>query len=1052
MQIYQPMMFVGLGGTGCRVGAELERRLREELCGPDGTALQEIMQGKNFLPYQLPSCLQFVYADLSEDEFGTLERRVVPDPEHLAAAERTMHLVRDLIPEHDTYPEVARSLRVSARSYISGWLPETAGEPRIGPLSRGAGQLPTIGRAALFETFRAGLSPAQAPLNRAIGNINNSLGELSVLGGGTRGMSCDVFVAFSVAGGTGSGLFYDYLHLIGDAFARNAYRARIYPLVLMPSAFEEGLGGGRAARLNAGRSLLDLFRLIDDQNAQQAGTQLDHAGVNGTLSVRYPGHTEMRLRASTVQTAFLFSMGAGVRRDDLHRSVVSLILSLVGTDLGGDADLGRYGGRGDYLSFADSFINSAVEREAPASTGIGNRGVSTSSVASMTIPTDDIADIIGSRIVAAAVTDLAVPLPGQADQNSALVERFFTESNLDALRLRAALPIKEPAAVSGADNIQNALATRARTMESALRSLDQQLAGLVPELVQNFDPQRAIRALLEEVDAFQLSRVILGDGSGDSFGGVGFAKLAGLRRAEPPAPAGISLNPPIPVGITKKILRQVKWADPAVRASLARQDEWYAWRAKRAWNAAWNEQAPRWDGKVQNLIRDVNALVMAFRGHAEADSRRFHARAKELYQQRVGVTYLLPRQGELDTFYQAVLRRFVEYHTASGRLRPTATAGDLLNEILGEQGWRQAWEIMVAGRDPAAAVSFVRDRVKQAVKRLFDHRDGAHRPLLPALQDLLAAAAGRTGTAVAEDDLLQFREKLAGLVPGGFAPGGTGRLRILFSYPAAAKDSELEKYLRQAVALPRSPDTVVEFRPIAAETIAVVLFRTSMGLTEVPEVRQVLKHWSDALEKQQQQDFLQWRQRLGYDFGHLATTPEHRERILHHLLCAIWNGQVGAGPDEDEENPATITVGVGSAEISMRLELREFAGLSSWGSVLRSYEEWVLADDEQIRRDLCEQLISAVPEGVDRAPRRPAPLFERLVKLPAGQIAEIDARLADRGGSSGRSRLTALREFWAETFPNALELSFRGVGNPIQDNLADLHRWVRDEQRGDFNR
>lgn len=481
MQIYQPMMFVGLGGTGCRVGAELERRLREELCGPDGSALQEIMQGKNFLPYQLPSCLQFVYADLSEDEFGTLERRVVPDAEHLAAAERTMHLVRDLIPEHDTYPEVARSLRVSARSYVSDWLPETAGEPRIGPLSRGAGQLPTIGRAALFETFRAGLSPAQAPLNRAIGNINNSLGELSVLGGGTRGMSCDVFVAFSVAGGTGSGLFYDYLHLVGDAFARNAYRARIYPLVLMPSAFEEGLGGGRAARLNAGRSLLDLFRLIDDQNAQQAGTQLDHAGVNGTLSVRYPGHTEMRLRASTVQTAFLFSMGAGVRRDDLHRSVVSLILSLVGTDLGGDADLGRYGGRGDYLSFADSFINSAVEREAPASTGIGNRGVSTSSVASMTIPTDDIADIIGSRIVAAAVTDLAVPLPGQSEQNSTLVERFFTESNLDALRLRAALPIKEPAAVSGADNIQNALATRARTMESALRSLDQQLAGLVPE-------------------------------------------------------------------------------------------------------------------------------------------------------------------------------------------------------------------------------------------------------------------------------------------------------------------------------------------------------------------------------------------------------------------------------------------------------------------------------------------------------------------------------------------------------------------------------------------
>ena len=86
MQIYQPMLYVGLGGTGCRVGAELERRLREELCGPDGRELQQRMQGKNFLPYQLPSCLQFVYADLSEDEFGALERRIVPDPEYLPAA------------------------------------------------------------------------------------------------------------------------------------------------------------------------------------------------------------------------------------------------------------------------------------------------------------------------------------------------------------------------------------------------------------------------------------------------------------------------------------------------------------------------------------------------------------------------------------------------------------------------------------------------------------------------------------------------------------------------------------------------------------------------------------------------------------------------------------------------------------------------------------------------------------------------------------------------------------------------------------------------------
>ncbi|TCO52949.1 tubulin-like doman-containing protein [Actinocrispum wychmicini] len=1050
MQIYQPMLFVGLGGTGCRVGAELERRLREELCGPDGTALQAVMQGKNFLPYQLPSCLQFVYADMSEDELGNLERRIVPDASNLAAAERTMHMVRDLVPQYDTYPEVARSLRLSAAPYVDGWLPPPVGEPRIGPLSRGAGQLPTIGRAALFETFRAGLAPAQGPLLRAIGNINNSLGELAVLGGGNRQMACDVFVAFSVAGGTGSGLFYDYLHLIGDAFARNNYRIRIFPLVLMPSAFEDGLGGGRAARLNAGRALLDLFRLVDDQNAQVAGTDLDAAGVSGTLSVRYPDRAEIRLRAATVQTGFLFSMGSGVRREDLHRSVVSLMLSLIGTDLGGENDNApmRYGDQRAYMSFADSFINSAVEREAPAPTGIGNCGVSTGSVASMTVPVDDIADIISSRLLAHAVTELATTSAGRAEDNTEPVDRFFTESNLDPLRLRAPLPIKDPApAQKKADNIINTLATRARRMESALRLLEQNLVTQVPELVQDFDPHRAVRALLADVDPFRLHRVLQGEaGSGDDPTQLGFVKIVASRRGEPAAPAGLTLNPPNPGGISDRVFRRAKWGDPKVTEALRTQDKWYEWRAKRAWHAAWAVHSVRWDSKLQSLSNDVTSLVGAFREHARDDERRFRARSKELYQHRVGVTYLLSRQGDLDQFYYEVIRRFVDYFLAQGRVRSTATAGDLVTVILGGEGWRQAWEAMIAGRNPAAAVGFVRDRIKRAVKILFHHRDGEQRPLLPPMQDLLAAAAGRANGLVADHDVAQFREKLAGLVPGGFAPSGTGRLRILFSYPAATKDVELERYLEQVVKLPRAADTIVEFRPITAETIAVVLFRSSMGLTEVPEVREVLKHWSDALRNEQQQDFLRWRQRLGHDFGYLATTGEHRERILHHLLCAVWNDQVHIAADDDHDSPGAIAVGVSSAAINMRLQLRPYGRLSSWASVLAAYEEWVLTDDEQIRRDLCAQLISGVPDGVDRIPRWPSPMFERVMKLPATQLAEIDGALADRTGTSGRTRLNAMREFWAETFPNALRLPFRGVNLPIQDNLADLYDWLLDER------
>ncbi|MGH4013593.1 MAG: tubulin-like doman-containing protein [Pseudonocardiaceae bacterium] len=1039
MKIYQPMLFVGLGGTGCRVGGELERRLREELCGPDGMRLLGLMQGKNFLPYQLPQCVQFVYADLSEDEFGRLEQRVVPDPMYLPAAERTMHRVTDLIPQLDTYPEVARSLRMSAKTYVDGWLPPAQGEPRIGPLARGAGQLPTVGRAALFETFRGGLAPVQDSLLKAIGEINNSSGELRLLGG-EQSDSCDVFVAFSVAGGTGGGMFYDYLHLIGDALARENRRARIFPLVLMPSAFEDGLGGGRSARLNAGRALLDLFRLVDDQNAQAAGTDLDRQGIHGTLAVSYPGREEIRLRASTVQTAFLFSRGAGVRRDDLHRSVVSLVLTMIGTEFGVSSDGTR---STNYMSFADSFINSAVERELPAITGIGNRGVSTSSVASMTIPVDDLADIASSRMLAEAVKELSEPPPGRAENNVDLIDRFFTDANLDPLRLRAPLTITEPRPVRGAPAILGALNTRARTMESRLTTLSQQLVQEVPVLAERFDTEKACRLLLANADIFQLRRVVLGHPQlAGQVNQLGFKKIVELRQSEPPPPEGLALTAPAPANIRNRwIFIKAKWADKEVRESLGRQDKWYDWRAKREWHEAWRDQSGRWEIKLRALERQVNALTGAFLDHARADGARFTTRSKELFEARVGVSYLLPRQGELDGFYRSVVRRFIDVYVVEKGLAPTATVGDVVTEALRDNGWRDAYETSIDNRrGPESAVAHVRDQLKAEVKRIFAHSDIERRPLLPALGDLLETAAGRASESVDEDDVVQFREKLAGLVPVGFAPGGTGRLKILFSYPSSTRDEQLENFLRQEVYLPKGVDTIVDFRPIAAESIAVVMFRSSMGLTEVPEVREVLRHWSDALRNERAEDFLRWRQRSGYQFGYLATTAEHRVKILHHLLSAVWNGQVSATPDLAD--PESVQVHLNGSGVSMRLKLDAYRDLSGWADVLKAYEDWVLADDEQVRRDFCAQLITTLPNNLTGRPDAPKPLFQQLVEL-RDKEAEKAERMLDRPSEAGRRRLMSILEFWNETFPAALSMPFHGVDAPVEESLADLYASFR---------
>src|SRR5262249_47536133 len=159
--------------------------------------------------------------------------------------------------------------------------------------------------------------------------------------------------------------------LIGDLIRRGGKQAEVYPLVLMPSAFDDGQGGGRPADLNAGSALVDLFRLIDDQNAQGSPDELDARGTHGAISVRYPRVEQVQLLPNTVQTAFLFGRPVGgVRRDDLNRSMVSLMMSLIGAGPT-DQDDDESGGSRPYQSFADGFINSKVDRHAAAETGVG---------------------------------------------------------------------------------------------------------------------------------------------------------------------------------------------------------------------------------------------------------------------------------------------------------------------------------------------------------------------------------------------------------------------------------------------------------------------------------------------------------------------------------------------------------------------------------------------------------------------------------------------------------------------------------------------------------
>ena len=1050
MKLYQPVLFVGLGGTGCDIGAELERRLREEICGPDGHDFRKNLGKDSMLPYQLPSCIQFIYADMNQADLDRLPRRVVPGPEHIPASALTAHYATGLVPDVVSYPELALRLRLQAEHIVEGWLPPaTREEPKVNPLHRGAGQFPTIGRASLFGTFIEGIAPAVRDIRQAVGKLATSGEDLQTMGG-KPAQSVDVFVAFSAAGGTGGGIFYDYLHIIADTVTRNSnMRVKLYPLVLMPSAFQEGLGGGRPAQLNAGRALLDLFRLVDQQNGADAelvlrGTADRRPVTAEEVAVTYPDGARLVMNPGTMQTGFLFSQPAGASREDMHRSIASLVLSLVGTEMTEDDN--RNGEH--HQSFADSFVNEATHRQVAAENGIGGRGVSTALVASLTIPVDELAGIVGSRLLREAVQSIAAA-DGRLESNRNAIEEFFVKSGVHPVLARQGVEYSDPAPVNGAKDITTALNKRRDSMRIGIDALRTKLGQEVPQYVARFDPGSAARDMLGNIDIFRLQRVIIGHHAlRDEIERGGVRGLLQMRRAAPPPPQqGWGPMPPgSPELKDRPPFRKAQWADEAATVARNEQTAWFDWQTKVMWAHAWDTYTPQWTRPLDQVQRDIGGLTRALADFSRSDVDDFAKRSAELYRKRVGVSHMLPSgSGGMEQFYQQVYRRLQTQMANDRAIDVNSGVDAVLRGLIGAQTWSEAFQISVE-HSPENAVSFLRERVKTEIKKFLRAAPAGEQPILPRLHDLLIEAAGHgrgMGPTIDPDYVNGFRGKLAGLLPANFTPQGSGQMKVLITYPADAESEVVKNYLKSSVALPKGARVTEDFRHTQTESISVVLFRTAMGVTEVDEVRDVLRLWAGALAEPRPTDLLRWRQRTGYDFGYLATREHHRVEILHRILCALWNGRATiVGP---QASPERINVQLGGG-VTMTLPLIPLNTASSWGSLLRAYELWALADDD-MHRAFCAKLMQELPVGLRGRPERPHELYLVMRELAEGQV-ELLGDMIKKQAPNQRSRATQMRSFWADTYPTALDLEFMHVDSPIAASLRELERVVDDGATG----
>jgi hypothetical protein len=1030
MKIYRRLMLVGAGGIGGRLVVQAEHALRQALCGPDGLALADGSFARAIAPFELPRCIQSVYFDFDQADIENVRRSTAELPTGVVDATRQ---IVELTPTEDSFSAAAEMLRINSRESVSGWLPDADGEPQKAPLSSGAGQLPTIGRTALFETFRSqgGVHLVTQALGKAFTRLAVAGGDLAALSGDSAHGGVDVFVAFSAAGGTGAGTFLDLLRLIAHVHeAQNGPDSdlAIYPLVVMPSAFPtEGKPKERRLHeLNAGLVLRDLFEVVD----------LTHTSPAGIPRIVYPGDINPVVTAAVpAKTAVLFSRPQMIEMDDLLRSIVSFMLSIVGT-VSTERD-------GEFIPLSSQLINAALQGE-PAPDGIGNRPASTALAAELHIPVEEIAETLSQHLLAAATHKLGEPGPGEERENLRLFDRFGAASKLDEL-VNSPAPVELPAIDGrGAAEITSQLQRRAKRASEARAALRSRLEASFSRLAREADYGAGIEALAVDYDLFRVARVVLGhprykeDVTRGGFRGA----VARIGQEPPPNPRQFTDVPPALPALKDRFkgLQRIAVNNPEVREAIKLQDEWLRWAADQTVHEVWKRYQDAWEPRLRAMEERVRELLQAYEAHAAAEPEDFRHRCGRLYRRRTGVVDLLPDGGlsnDLEPWHQgAVLPRLCEVLG----LPEGSGEGRIVQEIM-HGHWREAYEATAREAEAVAACNLTLAAVRKVLKEKVLAATGAEDPLLPSLEALLREAAyaspGRRSN-VAENLLTRLRRALQQLLPTGFRPGGaedevSGQLRVDVFYPAADHDAAIERYLKMT-ALTTVQRQHYEFHPLTGlDFISVVLRRDALPATAVEEYRRLMRVRAQALESPTPGDLLPWRQRMGHDSTWLMLRERERVEVLTSFLAALWDGsvKVSAGTDEDPRQILVYQVDP-TAGAPMVLELRPTSGgVSRWVDLVCAYERYVLAADQQgLAR--CKALI-ARKEPDDHS--TPSALYVKLLG-----IAETEAAKARK--MHEQMRRERIASGFTGTLATPLEVQFwELLGQTIDVNRGRSSRW-----------
>ena len=1047
MSVTHRILYVGIGGTGVHVGKEFELALRRDLCGPDGRSL--IRKGgpfKSLKPYQLPEYIQSLYFDFDDDAEQILQKGTDLNVELLR---NNSTVIKSIHANGATsYRVAAEMLRADKETsqLTKDWLPEKNNEPQVAPLSDGAGQYPTVGKAALTLALKRSGNELKAEIDRAISKLVLAGGMLQAVKNPAHKPKVLCYVGFSVAGGTGTGIFYDIIHLIENRLNNilDNVEIKIFPLALMPSAFIDNwkIQNVKAGKANAAIALKDIAQLVEHQ---QKDDQPEDFKVN------YPEpFGAIRMTPATIPTAFVFSKPASVQQDDMYKSMASFIMSQVTTgeensNVNQDKSLDN---KKTEMSIFSKLINDASETARVNQHGPGLNPLSPAISGSLSIPIENIADLVAKKLISESIKESNNTTFIQSENNAKEMGEVL--NNMDVGFIVDPVPNKPQQLI---DEEEGIVQSRGKELSKNISYFKTQLYRWVnsfdtharKEISEaDMDWNQEVVRLLSSMPLKRVMRVFQGTNLAQdphSKEGV-IGKLTQFSS---------QINKSTSVPDTPKVKgpKQLQsGSNSRIKTEYLKQmlPDWYKKEFRIKWQDAWVLQRSKWQNVIDSIndsFQILNAGIDSFIRNTEDDWENYR---NKLERESELVSGFLPlSSGNLDSLKEDLLRSLM--NTPSNEKTPSAF--DTLLNILPNNVWQEAWkefskksteDINEASQE---FLNYVKIELKNKVLDELQETSTDGSSLLPNLKNLLSRAS-RSSVNTSSDQIKLLHSELGRIIPLDALPdegAGKPKYTIWINYPFLEKDEQVEQYLIDAITSDWPIQDEIKDKiacyPVGGDSIFISIYNHANGLLNLQEPRQLIKEMYELKNTPEGRELL-WRQRLSKEGIYDLASQRDYIKAIQYFLVAAWNDQVEILEGTTIHNAKKVCIHLPNNNNKIELELKKFKNFSTLSDLPSAFKNlWINMSLEDSSN--WDQLLSLMPNGAEDGDIEfpSSNIFSDIVSdINQDEISKLQKVIKDQNEAPGvRERARLKLEFWEIYLPKALDTT---IGAGTYDKLIQL--------------